>query len=72
MDGQINYVAIRDIEPGEELCLDYAMAMTTNYELICNCGTDNCRGKITGEDWRNKKLQEKYGDYFAWFILKKN
>ncbi len=71
MDGQINYVAMRDILPGEELCLDYAMAVTTNYELACNCGADNCRGKISGEDWKNKKLQEKYGDYFAWFILKK-
>jgi SET domain-containing protein len=71
MDGQINYIAMRDIEPGEELCLDYAMAMTTNYKLACNCGADSCRGKITGEDWKNKKLQEKYGNYFAWFILKK-
>jgi len=71
IDGQINYVAIRDIEAGEELCLDYAMAMATNYELKCNCGTKNCRNKITGNDWKIKELQEKYGNYFSWFLLKK-
>ncbi len=62
---------IRDIEAGEELCLDYAMAMSTDYELECKCGAKNCRGKITGEDWRIKELQEKYGNYFSWFLLKK-
>ena len=71
MDGQINYIAMRNIEPGEELCLDYAMAMTTDYELLCNCGAKDCRGKITGEDWKIKNLQEKYNNYFAWFIQKK-
>jgi len=71
MDGQINYASMRDIKAGEELCLDYAMAMTTDYSLECNCGSDNCRGKITGSDWKNKKLQKKYGHYFAAFILKK-
>ena len=71
MDGQINYVAIRDIEQGEELCMDYAMAMTTDYELQCNCGAENCRRKITGADWKDKELQEKYGNYFSRFILKR-
>lgn len=71
IDGQINFVAMRDIEQGEELCLDYAMAMTTNYRMECNCRAKNCRGIITGEDWEIKELQTKYGNYFAWFILKK-
>jgi len=71
MDGQINYVAMRDIEAGEELCLDYAMAMTTDYKLECNCGEENCRGIITGNDWKSIDLQQKYKNYFAWFIRKK-
>ena len=71
MDGQINYVAMRDIDAGEELCLDYAMAMATDYELACKCGSENCRKIITGNDWKIKELQEKYGNYFAWFLLKK-
>lgn len=71
MDGQINFVAIRDIQEGEELCLDYAMAMTTKYKMECKCGAPNCRGTITGEDWKIKDLQHKYKNYFAWFLLKK-
>lgn len=70
-DGQINYVAMRDIKAGEEICLDYAMALDYDYSLECLCGSENCRGTITGYDWKDEKLQEKYGSYFAWFIFKK-
>lgn len=70
MDGQINYVAMRDIKKGEELCLDYAVAMNTEYELNCNCGAKNCRGTITGFDWKKKEIQERYSGYFAYFITK--
>src|SRR5512133_2437891 len=71
MDGQISYVAMRDIQEGEELCLDYAMAMTTDYVLSCNCGSTICRKLITGEDWKLKELQKRYDKYFSWFIYKK-
>lgn len=71
MDGQISYVAVRDIHAGEELCLDYAMAVTNDYKLKCNCGSDKCRGWISGDDWKNEELQKRYGKYFSWFIYKK-
>ncbi len=71
MDGQINYVAMRDIKAGEELCLDYGTAMTTEYELDCKCSSKNCRGVVTGEDWKNENLQKKFGNYFAYFILER-
>lgn len=71
-DGQIIYIALRDIEQGEELCHDYAMCFTArNYDFKCHCGAKNCRGIITDNDWKSKELQEKYGDHFALFILKK-
>ena len=60
MDGQITYVAMRDIKANEELCLDYAMAMNTDYKLKCMCGAKNCRGVVTGKDWKNTELQKKY------------
>lgn len=69
--GQIVYVALRTIEPGEELCHDYAMERTDDYSLECRCGTDCCRGKITGEDWKRPDLQERYGDRFSSYILEK-
>ncbi len=70
-DGQITYVAMRDIEPGEELCHDYAMERTDNYSLDCRCGSDLCRGKVTGEDWKNPELQKRYGAYFSSYVLSK-
>lgn len=70
-DGQITYVAMRDIEAGEELCHDYAMERTDNYSLDCRCGSELCRGRITGEDWRDPKLHQRYGKYFSSYILNK-
>jgi SET domain-containing protein len=70
-DGQITYVAMRDIEPGEELCHDYAMERTDNYSLDCRCGSVLCRGKVTGDDWKNPELQQRYGKYFSSYILSK-
>lgn len=42
-------IAIRDIQPGEELCCDYGVL---NYEsnLSCGCGSQNCRGTIKSTD----------------------
>ena len=71
MDGQISYIAMRNIEAGEELCLDYAMALNNDYKLHCNCGSVDCRGWITGTDWKRAELQKRYDKYFSWFIYKK-
>lgn len=71
MDGQIGFVAMRSIRAGEELCLDYAMAITSDYQMKCNCGNINCRNLITGDDWKKEELQKRYDKYFSWFIYKK-
>jgi hypothetical protein len=71
MDGQICFVTMRNIQAGEELCLDYSMAITGDYKMNCNCGNINCRKMITGDDWKKEELQERYGKYFSWFIYKK-
>ena len=41
--GEITFIAMRDIEAGEELTFDYAMTDNEDYEMHCNCGTQNCR-----------------------------
>lgn len=70
-DGQVTFVAIRDIKANEELVYDYAMTTAYEYELQCRCGSNLCRKIITGNDWKRKDLQEKYGMHFSWYILKK-
>lgn len=71
MDGQINYIAMRNIKTVEELCMDYAMAISGEYKLECKCGSDKCREIITREDWKKTDLQKRYNKYFFWFIYKK-
>lgn len=58
-------VAVRDIEAGEELTYDYAMTDSGNYNMICECGSANCRGMIKGADWMIPELQKRYEGYFA-------
>ncbi len=62
-------VAIRDIAPGDELCFDYAMSDTNDYdEFVCECGAPACRRLVTGADWRIPALQERYRGYFSAYI----
>ncbi len=42
-------IAVRDIQPGEELTDDYA-TLNLEYTFDCACGSPSCRGKITRED----------------------
>lgn len=71
VQGQIVFVAMRDIESGEELTHDWATTDDDTYEMQCSCGSVNCRGVITGQDWRRKDLQEKYRDYMSWYLMEK-
>jgi hypothetical protein len=45
----LNVIAIRHIEKGEELTLDYATFLDEHMEPFeCQCGSTNCRKRITG------------------------
>jgi len=71
IQGQIVFVALRDVEAGEELTHDWATTDDDTYEMNCHCGAQNCRGIVTGQDWRRKDLQEKYRGYMAWYLQRK-
>jgi uncharacterized protein len=71
LQGQIVYVALRDIAPDEELTFDYAMTDDEPVEMECCCGTPSCRGIITGRDWQKPEIQMKYDGYFSWFIQRR-
>jgi hypothetical protein len=71
VQGQIVFVALRQIEPGEELTHDWATTDNDDYTLVCRCGTPACRGTVTGKDWRRKDLQQKYRGRFSWYLQQK-
>jgi hypothetical protein len=69
VQGQIVFVAMREIASGEELTHDWATTDDDTYRMECRCGAPVCRKIITGQDWRRKELQEKYGRYMSWYLL---
>lgn len=69
--GEITFVAMRDIEIGEELTCDYAFIDNEDYEFNCSCGSNKCREKITGKDWKIHDLQVRYKEYFAAYLQAK-
>jgi uncharacterized protein len=71
VQGQIVFVALRDIAGGEELTHDWATTDDDTYEMDCRCGSANCRKVITGQDWRRRDLQEKYAGYMSWYLMEK-
>jgi uncharacterized protein len=71
LQGQIVFVAMRNIAADEELTFDYAMTDDEPYQMKCRCGAANCRKVITGADWQRPELQRKYDGYFSWFIQRK-
>jgi uncharacterized protein len=69
--GQIALVAMRRIEPGEEICFDYAMSDAhPDFHMPCACGKPNCRGEVNGDNWKIPDLQERYAGYFSPYIAK--
>ena len=66
--GQIVVVAMRDIAPGEEISIDYAMTDNEDYEMPCHCESKLCRGTITGRDWKLTDLHNRYAGYFSTYL----
>lgn len=69
--GEITFVAMTDIAKGSELTIDYCMVDNEDYGIDCTCSSPSCRKKITGFDWKQKKLQQKYKGYFARYLQDK-
>lgn len=53
-----DFVALRDIEIGEELTSDYGLAESNpDFVMKCTCGTRSCRRTVTGNDWKNEAFR---------------
>lgn len=69
--GEITFVAMREIQSGEEITHDWAMTDNDNYSIECHCCAANCRKILTGKDWQRPELQRKYAGYFSIYLAKK-
>jgi SET domain-containing protein len=69
--GNVVFVAMRDIQHGEELTTDYALFDDYDGEMTCECGHPNCRRVISGKDWQRPELQARYAGYFSWYLQAK-
>ena len=66
--GNVVLVAMRDVGAGEELTTDYALFDVPVTAMVCSCGTASCRGTITGDDWRDPVLRQKYDGWFSSYL----
>ncbi len=70
----IKMTARRDIAVGEEVTMDYATHFddpSWTMKNACNCGSLNCRGTITGNDWMKNELRQAYRDHFTPYLNKR-
>jgi len=69
--GAHDYVAIKEIGINEEITFDYAMRnyIIDYFPKKCMCGSDKCRGRITGwKDLPDEKKKE-YKGFAAPYLL---
>src|SRR5262245_13232674 len=71
VQGQIVFVAMRDVAAGEEMTLDYATIDCDTEPMACRGGSAACRGVVIGNDWRRPDIRWRYVRYFAWHLLVK-
>lgn len=67
-------ITSRDVKLGEELTVDYALfEADENYisRWECKCGSSLCRGRVTGVDYRDSDLQNRYKGHFSPLLNKR-
>ncbi len=71
--GSVLLVTMRPVAAGEELCFDYAMTDTDDYdEFECSCSTARCRGTVTGADWKEPELRDRYRGWTSAYIERRH
>lgn len=76
INGQISLVSMREIATDEQVTFDYAMVLdkpdgVKSYKIKCLCGSINCRGFISDQDWKDINIQNKYSGFFSYYLQKK-
>lgn len=56
----VQLIAIRDIEPGEEITFDYSTALDVEWAMRCECGVPQCRKSVGKFIELPRSIQERY------------
>jgi len=68
----LDLVARRPIEAGEEITVEYATFIAgTGASFVCRCGADDCRGRVTPEDWQLPQIRCRYAEHCSGYIAGK-
>lgn len=67
--GAYDYVALRSIEVGEEVCFHYGMSEYAQMELdACGCGSSLCAGRVLGYSALDEATRRRFGGLVADYL----
>ena len=68
-----NIIAMRNIQPDEEITIDYATSTCdADWKLNCGCKSKNCRKVITSVQFLSISLQRKYAQFILPYFKKQS
>ena len=69
--GRTKVVALRRIEPGEEVTFDYSTNVGwEGFTMECNCGMKGCRKVVRSYGFLSEELKGRYGACVSAFLLR--
>ena len=73
MADDVTVIARRPISAGEEITGDYAVWKSSPEYTVdpCRCGSAQCRGRFSGDDWRIEAIQERYAGHSLPYIARR-
>jgi hypothetical protein len=67
--GAFDFVALRDLEVGQELTWDYGAAEFHSISIAnCLCGSPLCRKDSLGFELAHRNIRQQYGKYYAKYL----
>lgn len=64
-------VTLTSIQKGEEITFDYDMTEDSDWRMICNCGSENCRSVIRGFRHLPAGTVRRYGQWLSDWLIQK-
>ncbi len=72
LQGQITLVALRRIQPGEEITFDYATTDSSPFlEFDCACVKKPCRNRVSANDWQRSDVQRTNAGHFSPYLQRR-